>query len=153
MTIVAVLLKVIRQLTEVSLSLVQKPAQATQIVFSFVSSSPIQFHIGVKSMKLTDVQKVVGSIAPKDAAGNPAPVDGIPVWVSSDTAIVTVTAAPDGMTAVVEAVGALGTAQISVSADADMGGAVTTITALADIEVLASEATALGITFGVPEAK
>ena len=153
MTIVAALLKVIRQLTEVSLSLVQKPAQATQIVFSFVSSSPIQFHIGVKSMKLTDVQKVVGSIAPKDAVGNPAPVDGIPVWVSSDTAIVTVTAAPDGMTAVVEAVGALGTAQISVSADADMGGGVTTITALADIAVLASEATALGITFGVPEAK
>ena len=71
MRIVAAILKVIRQLTEVSLSLLQKPAQATQIAFSFISSIPIQFHIGVKNMKLTDVQKVVGSIAPKDAAGNP----------------------------------------------------------------------------------
>jgi hypothetical protein len=153
MTIVAALLKVIRQLTEVSLSLLQKRAQATHIVFSFVSSIPIQFHIGVKSMKLTDVQKVIGSIAPKDAAGNPAPVDGIPVWASSDTAIVTVTPAPDGMSAVVEAVGPLGTAQVSVSADADTGEGVATITALADIEVLASQATAVGISFGVPEAK
>ena len=153
MTTLAALLKVIRQLAEVSLSLLQKPAQATQLVFSFVSSSPIQFHIGVKKMKLTDVQKVIGSIAPKDAAGNPAPVDGIPVWASSDTAVITVTAAPDGMSAVVEAVGPLGTAQVSVSADADTGEGVTTITALVDIEVLASEATALGITFGVPEAK
>lgn len=153
MTIIAALLKVIRQLTDVSLSLLQKRAKATQIVFSFVSSSPIQFYIGVKSMKLTDVQKVVGSIAPKDAAGNPAPVDGIPVWSSSDPAIVTVTAAPDGMSAVVEAVGPLGTAQVSVTADADTGEGVTTITALADIEVLASQATAVGINFAVPEPK
>jgi hypothetical protein len=153
MTIVAALLKVIRQLTEVSLSLLQKPARVTQIAFSFVSSVPIQFHIGVKSMKLTDVQKVVGSIAPRDAVGNPAPVDGIPVWASSDTAIVMLTPAPDGMSAVVEAVGPLGTAQVSVSADADTGEGVATITAVADIEVLASQATAVGISFGVPEAK
>lgn len=153
MTIVAALLKVIRHLTDVSLSLLQKRAKATQIVFNFVSSSPIHFYIGVKSMKLTDVQKVVGSIAPKDAAGNPAPVDGIPVWASSDPAIVTVTAAPDGMSAVVEAVGPLGTAQVSVTADADTGEGVTAITALADIEVLASQATVVGINFDVPEPK
>ena len=57
------------------------------------------------------------------------------------------------MSAVVEAVGPLGTAQVSVSADADTGEGVATITALADIEVLASQATAVGISFGVPEAK
>ena len=153
MTIIAALLDVIRQLAEVALSLVQKPAPATQLVLNFVSIVPIQFHTGVKSMKITDVQKVVGSIAPQDAAGNPAPVDGVPVWESSDTSIVTVTAAPDGMSAVVEAVGPLGTAQVSVSADADTGEGVVTITALADIEVLASQATAVGISFGVPEAK
>ena len=80
-------------------------------------------------------------------------MNGIPVWASSDTAIVTVTLVPDGMSAVVEAVGPLGTAQVSVSADADTGEGVATITALADIEVLASQATAVGISFGVPEAK
>jgi len=102
---------------------------------------------------LTDVQKVSLSIQPVSAAGNPAPVDGAPVWSSSAPDVVTVTAAPDGMSAVAVTTGKLGTAQISVSADADLGAGVTTITGTLDLEVQASQAVSLNVTAGAPENK
>ena len=79
MTIVAALLNVIRHSLKVSLALLQKPTHGRQIVFSFVSSIPIQFHIGVKSMKLTDVQKVIGSHPrPRMRLGNPVRLERHP---------------------------------------------------------------------------
>lgn len=63
--------------------------------------------------------------------GQPAPVDGIPVWASSDETVLKVTPADDGMSAVVDTVGA-GTARISVSADADVGTGVSTITGVSE---------------------
>jgi hypothetical protein len=102
---------------------------------------------------LTDVQKVGLSIAPVDAKGNPAPVDGVPTWGTSDASILTVTPAADGMSAEALAVGPVGTAQVNVSADADLGTGITTITGTLDVQVTASQATALDITAGTPEAQ
>jgi hypothetical protein len=102
---------------------------------------------------MTDVQKVSLAVQPVDAAGNPAALDGAPVWTSTDPAVLTVTAAPDGLSAEAVAVGPLGTAQVSVSADADMGAGVTTITGVLDVQVMASAAVSLGITPGTPEPK
>ena len=71
-------------------------------------------------------------LAPKDAKGRPAPVEaGSVVWASSDDTILSVTPSADGMTAVVTSVGA-GTARISVSADADLGAGVVTITGVSE---------------------
>ena len=39
---------------------------------------------GVTNLILTDVQKVTASITPVDAKGNPAAVDGVPSWTSSN---------------------------------------------------------------------
>lgn len=63
--------------------------------------------------------------------GQPAPVDGIPVWASSDSTVLTVNVAADGMSATVDTVGA-GTARISVTADADLGTGVSTITGVSE---------------------
>lgn len=63
--------------------------------------------------------------------GQPAPVDGAPVWASSDETVLTVTPSVDGMSAAVDTVGA-GTARISVTADADLGAGVSTITGVSD---------------------
>lgn len=104
------------------------------------------------SFTLTDVQKVSLSIAPVDAAGNPAPVETV-AWTSSDEKVLTVVAAADGLSAVATAVGPLGTAQVTVSADAQIGDGVTTITGVLDVNVVASQATALGITAGAAEPK
>jgi len=104
----------------------------------------------LESMLLTDTQEVDLSIAPKDAKGNPAAVEGAPVWASSDPTILTVEAAADGLSAVAKAVGPLGTAQVSVTADADLGEGVKSISGTMDFEVQAGEAVSLGISAGTP---
>jgi hypothetical protein len=102
-------------------------------------------------MILTDTQKVSCTIDPRNSKGNPAPVDGVPEWASSNAAVATVTPAADGLSAVVVAVG-IGLAQISVTADADLDvGETRNISGTLDIDVRASEAVTLGITPGTPE--
>ena len=97
---------------------------------------------------ITDKQKFPVSVAFVSAAGNPAKVDGAPVWSSSDETILKVTAAEDGMSASVEAVGPVGTAQVVVKADADLGEGVKEISGVLDVEVLASEAVAASLSAG-----
>lgn len=104
-------------------------------------------------MVLKDTEKVTLSIAPLDAKGNAASVDGAPVWASSNEAVLTVTASADGFSAVAVAVGPLGTAQVSVQVDADLGEGVKPLAATLDIDVLAGEAVALSIAAGTPEAQ
>ena len=102
---------------------------------------------------LTDEQQVPLSVSFTTAAGNPAIVDGAPVWTSSDENIVTVQPAEDGLSAVALTVGPLGVAQVSVTADADLGEGTRTITGLLDIEVRAAEAVVANIGAGAPELK
>lgn len=66
-----------------------------------------------------------------NARGEPAPVDGVPVWASSDETVLRVTPAADGMSAVVDTVAA-GTARVTVSADADVGAGVVTLTGVSE---------------------
>jgi hypothetical protein len=101
---------------------------------------------------LTDVQKAPLTISPVDAAGNAAPVEGV-VWSSSDPTVLTVEAAPDGLSAVITAVGPLGDAQVSVTADAQIGDGVTELTGVLAVRVVASQAVAFNITAGTPEPK
>ena len=66
-----------------------------------------------------------------DSKGRPAKVDGVPVWASSDETVLTVAAAADGMSADIETV-APGVARITVTADADLGPGVSTITGVSE---------------------
>lgn len=102
---------------------------------------------------LSNAQKVTATVEPLDQYGNPARVDGIPVWNNSDPTVVQLDVAADGITAVVTALGPLGTAQLSATADADLGSGTRSISVTADIQVEASEAVSLGIKFGAPEPK
>ena len=106
------------------------------------------------SLILTDEQKVGISIDPRTAAGNPAKIDGAPAWAVSDPAILSIAPDPDdAKKAVVIAAGPIGTAQVSVSVDADLGPGVRTLTGTLDIEVQAAEAVNVGIVAGTPETK
>jgi len=105
------------------------------------------------ALVLTDIQKVTLSISPKSAAGNPAPVDGVPSWSVSDTSVASIVVSENGLSAEVVTTGALGTVQVVVDADADLGEGVETITGVLDIEVKASAAVTLDIGAGVPESK
>lgn len=105
------------------------------------------------SLRLLDSQKVRLSIAPLDAAGQPATIDGLPVWTSTDESVVSLEVAVDGMSVEAIATGPVGNAQVSVSVDADLGSGVRTLTATLDIEVVGGEAVTLSIAAGTPEAK
>jgi hypothetical protein len=121
---------------------------------SFMDGSQVKGDL--MGVSISDVQKVSLSISVTDAAGNPAPVDGVPSWSSNDpsNSVVSLAPATDGLTCEVSAVGPLGAAQVTVSADADLGEGVQTITSSPfDVEVVASQATNLGISAGVPEPK
>lgn len=105
------------------------------------------------SLILTDEQKVTLALTPKTAAGNPAKLDGAPVWSVSAPEVASLEVAEDGLSATVVTVG-LGAVQVSVSADADLDeGEVRTVSGVLDIEVVAAEAASLGISAGVPELK
>ena len=102
---------------------------------------------------LTDEQKVQLSIQPVTAAGNPARVDGVPAWSVSDTNVLALDVAPDGLSAWATATGPLGPSQVSVSADADLGEGIRTIAATLDVSVVPAEAVSLAISAGAPELK
>lgn len=104
----------------------------------------------LKSMILTDTQEVDLAIRPLDRKGKPAQVDGVPVWTSSDETICKVTPAADGLSCVAAATVNLGSVQISVSADADLGAGVETISGILDIDIVAGKAVSLGVITGTP---
>jgi hypothetical protein len=77
-----------------------------------------------------------------DAKGNPATVDSV-AWASSNVAILAVTEdTTDSTKASVVPVGAVGQAQITATADVDLGAGVKNLITTMDIAVVAGEAVA-----------
>jgi hypothetical protein len=99
---------------------------------------------------MTTTQQFTASISPKDRKGKPAPVDGIPVWATSNDAVAGVVPSPDGMSALVVAQG-VGDYTISVAADADLGEGIVTITGQDTGSVSQGTAVSVGIQAGPVE--
>lgn len=100
-------------------------------------------------MIITASQKVLATLAIEDGKGNAARVDGVPQWASSDPNVANVVPAADGLSAEVVA-GQTGTAQITVTADADLGAGVETITGIGEIEVISGRASVIRLAFAAP---
>lgn len=107
--------------------------------------------IEVYMLILSVTQKVTLSIQPIDVFGNPAAIDGLPVWTSSNPDMVTISVSEDGLSATVESTGLMGSTQISVSVDADLGSGVEELVGVLDIEVKSGKAVGINITAGTPE--
>lgn len=103
---------------------------------------------GATQITMTNSQQATATIKPVDKKGQPAPVDGVPVWASSDETIITVTPSTDGMSAVVAAVGPLGAAKVSVTADADLGPGTSAIFGSLDVTITQGQAVGFTITLG-----
>lgn len=86
---------------------------------------------------------VLLQVAYVDAKGNPAKVDGDVSWTSSDASMIAIKVDPaDSTVCRIWAVGTAGQAQVTASADADLGDGVRELITLCDIEVVAGEAVA-----------
>ena len=98
---------------------------------------------------LTNEQQVTLTVKPFSAKGKPAPVEGAPFWSSSNVNVATLVVAPDGLSAVVTAVG-VGTSTVTVAADADLTAGVNQISTSVDVVVTAAAAASLSLTVGTP---
>lgn len=103
-------------------------------------------------LTITDEQKVNVTLAPTTDAGSPAKLDGAPAWeVTSGDA--TVTPAADGLSADLVSGAIAGDSVITVTADADLGQGVTTITEVITLHVIDPQASNLNAKAGVPTPK
>jgi hypothetical protein len=97
----------------------------------------------------TNEEKVPVSIAPLTAAGNPAAVENVNWVVTEGDATVVVVDANN-----VEFVsGTGGLTKVTVTADADLGEGVVTLTDEVEYFVVAAQATTFGFTAGAPVLK
>lgn len=108
----------------------------------------------VSMLILPNDHKCVATIQPVDAKGNPAQIDGLPAWSSSSPAIAAVNAlSADGtgtFSAEIIPGDQLGTCQINVSADADIGSGITNISGVLDVQVAGGQAVGFTITTAPP---
>ena len=101
---------------------------------------------------ITNEEKVQVTLAPLSAAGNPAVLDGAPVWtvVSGDA---TLEVAEDGLSAFLVSGAPDTNSQIQVSADADLGEGIVTLVDVIDLAVVLAQASVLGLVAGTPTLK
>lgn len=102
-------------------------------------------------LTLTANQKANLSVQFLDAKGNPALVDGTPVWMTENSDLLALEPALDGMSCTVSAVGPIGETTAQVTADADLGAGVVNIFGSILVEVTAGMATTVEITATTPE--
>lgn len=101
-------------------------------------------------LKMTSSQKATCTVAFKDKKGHPAPVDGSPIWGVDNSELVSIVPSEDGLSCEVSAVGPLGTALVSVQADADMGEGIVPVAGTLEVELVSGAATVVEITAGEP---
>jgi hypothetical protein len=139
--------------------------QRVELVLSFGSPLQIQ-HVGLGATDITarltiwyeqftitaegDVMYTLAAdhlvtmqVSYVDAAGNPAKVDGAVVWASSDETIITLDVdLGDSSICRATPVGPVGQAQVTATADADLGSGVKNLITVADIQIVGGEAVA-----------
>lgn len=105
---------------------------------------------------ITTEQKLTLTLAPRTAGtssnpdGNPANVDGAPVWEVTGGDI-TITPSADGLSCEVLPGAQDTNSVITVTADADLGEGVTSIIDTVDVAVVAASASRLGLTGSVAQ--
>lgn len=101
------------------------------------------------ALTLTTTQEAEVLVGYADKNGNPALIDGTPVWAVSNAEILRVVPTADPSVVILQAVGPIGVSQVTVTADADLGEGVRELFAVQDVSVVAGEAVAAAINFGL----
>ncbi len=101
---------------------------------------------------LTNEQMVVVHLSPVSAKGKPVALDGVPVWAISAGSC-TVQPAADGLSCTIVSGDDAGDSEVTVSADADLGAGVVTISDAIRVTVNGAQAQSLGLTADTPTTK
>jgi hypothetical protein len=101
---------------------------------------------------ITNEQKVTVTLVPTTEAGNPATLDGAPVWTVTE-GDATIEVSEDGLSCVLISGEADVNSKIEVVADADLGEGVVNLVDVIDLAVVSAQASALGLNVGEPELK
>lgn len=96
---------------------------------------------------ITNEQKVQVTLQPLTAAGNPAILDGAPVWAVTE-GDATLEVAEDGLSAFLVSGAADVNSTIAVTADADLGEGVVALADTITLAVVAASASTLGLVAG-----
>lgn len=87
----------------------------------------------------------------RDRRGNPAAVDGVPEWMTDNSEVLNLVPVADGRSCLIKAVGPLGTARVTLTADADTGAGTTPVVGTLEVTVTAGSATVITLQPGEPE--
>lgn len=101
---------------------------------------------------ITNEQQVVVTLKPVSAKGRPMTLDGAPTWAVASGEC-TVVPAADGLSATIISGDNAGDSEITVSADADLGSGVTTISDAIRVTVNGAQAQNLGLIASAPTDK
>lgn len=96
---------------------------------------------------LADDQEVDLGLDLRDRFGNPTKPVGVPAWLVADPSLLLLKPSADGLTALVQAVGKVGTTQVSVKVRRS-NNADDVVTGVQDFEIGASETTFVGLVTG-----
>lgn len=95
---------------------------------------------------ITATQEFLLSVAFKNRLGGEATVDGPPTWLTDNTAILALKPSTDGLSCLVTAVGMVGTANVQMTADADLGEGVKPLIGTFAVTVTPGEAAEVVLT-------
>lgn len=109
------------------------------------STGPTMFQL----RKGYEVDVAVGFV---DDQGNPAQIDGAPVWGIADPDVGTIKPASDGMSAVLQGTGdVVGSKTVlTVEADADLGEGIVPVLVSEEVQLISGKASVASIGFGQP---
>ncbi len=101
---------------------------------------------------LTNEEKVTATLAPLTTAGNPAQLDGAATW-TVESGDATVVPSGDGLSCELLSGSNVGDSVVTVSADADLGAGVVTISDSIVLHVQGAGAATLGLSVSAPSPK
>lgn len=105
----------------------------------------------VMAFSMSDSQQVNVGVRFVDRKGNPAAVDGTPEWLTDNSDLLALTPAADGKSCVVKAVGPLGTASVTMKADADASAGVRQIVGTLEVTITGGDARTVVLEPGTAE--
>lgn len=104
------------------------------------------------NITITNEQQVNVKLAPVSAKGKPVALDGAPVWAVTAGSC-TIVPSADGLSCLIVSGDDAGDSEITVSADADLGEGVVTISDAIRVTVNGAQAQSLGLTADAPTTK